>query len=515
MKIRRLLYLCAQQMTAYRWQAGELVSEESFTTNDEGHRHFAAYLRRNAQHVFAILANVSEEGFHVETIPLLHGADRRALLARKLGQLYFNSTLCTSLSLGRSRNQRPEERVLLTAISNPELLAPWLAAIAEARIALAGVYSLPLLAPALLRRFGIADESCLLLSIQDQSVRQSYIENGELHFSRLAPLPNSSLSGIAQSLSSEAQKLQQYLVSQRMIGRQQPICAYLLTHASAGQTIAAACVDNATLRYRIIDVDECARRTGLKTPLPGSHSEAIFLNLLAHAAPRIQLADDDVRHDYHLKWLRSALHLTGGLTLFASLLFCAYQGLAAQAMSGQIQQLNAEAGVDRQRYQEIVSTFPALPTDTETLRRVVGRYAGLERQSRTPHALYQEISRALQAVPAASIDSIDWQAGGDVPSKAGSPPPAATSTTPRPDSDSETAVVRGTLDLPAGASVRQVLSAFDTLLATLKANVQLQVSVVQQPFDVEPGKPLKGNANGLESATPHAFAVHIARRSQP
>lgn len=96
MKIRRLLYLCAQQMTAYRWQAGELVNEASFATSGDGHRQFRAYLQHNARHVFAILANVSEEGFHVETIPLLHGADRRALIARKLGQLYFSSAQSTS-----------------------------------------------------------------------------------------------------------------------------------------------------------------------------------------------------------------------------------------------------------------------------------------------------------------------------------------------------------------------------------------------------------------------------------
>ena len=515
MKIRRLLYLCAQQMTAYRWQAGELVSEASFATTADGHRLFAAYLRHNARHVFAILANVSEEGFHVETIPSLHGADRRALLTRKLGQIYFNNSLCAALSLGRSRNQRPEERVLLTALTNNELLAPWLDAIAAARIALAGVYSLPLLAAALLRRLGIADEPCLLLSIQDQSVRQSYFENGELYFSRLAPLPNSSLSGIAQSLASEAQKLQQYLVSQRLIGRQQPICAYLLTHAGAQPTVAAECIDSPTLYYRIIDIDECARRTGLKTPLPTSHSEAIFLNLLAYAAPRVQLADDDVRHDYHLERLRSALYGTGGLTLLGSLLFCGYQALATQAMRAQVEQLNAEARAGRQRYQEIVSTFPALPTDTDTLRRIVGRYASIEQQSRTPQPLYHEISRALHAVPAASIERIDWQVGGEPSSSAGTPPPVAKPTIAGQEAGKETAVVHGTLDLPANASMRQVLAAFDTLLTTLKSNAQLQVSVVHQPFDVAPAKPLKGSDAGLESATPRAFAIQIAHRSEP
>lgn len=50
--------------------------------------------------------------------------------------------------------------------------------------------------------------------MQDQSIRQSYFEKGELHFSRLTPLQNSSISGIAQTFSAEAVKLQQYLSSQ-------------------------------------------------------------------------------------------------------------------------------------------------------------------------------------------------------------------------------------------------------------------------------------------------------------
>lgn len=75
--------------------------------------------------------------------------------------------------------------------------------------------------------------------------------------------------------------------------------------------------------------------------------------------------------------------------------------------------------------------------------------------------------------------------------------------------------MHGTLDLPANASMRQVLAAFDTLMTTLKSNAQLQVSVVHQPFDVAPAKPLKGSDAGLESATPRAFAIQIAHRSEP
>ena len=103
MKTRRLLYLTAQQMVATRWQAGHLDQEGIFAANESGHQQFAAYLAQHPNDVFVLLANVSEEGFQVETIPFLQGADRQTVIKRRLGQVFFNAPLTAFKSFNRFR----------------------------------------------------------------------------------------------------------------------------------------------------------------------------------------------------------------------------------------------------------------------------------------------------------------------------------------------------------------------------------------------------------------------------
>lgn len=506
---RRLLYLTSHQLSAFDWHSGVLTEEASFDTSEEGQVAFANYLAANSKSIFSILVNVSEEGFQIETIPFLRGADRTSIIARKLGQLFFNARLSTSFSLGHQKSRRKDERVMLAALTNHEVFAPWLEAIAGAEVPLAGIYSLPLLGPLLLRKLGVAPTPCLLLTIQDQSLRQSYLENGELHFSRLTPLHNSSIGGIAQTFSSEAFKLQQYLVSQRLIDRKQPLTAYLLAHASARQAIASSCVDGEALSFSILDIDDSARKCGLKA-LPGStRCEALFLGLLATDPPRAQFADDEQRHDYHIWLVRSALRGAAAVVLLSCLLLSGKLLVDAYRVDREIEVLGKEASLARQRYADIVKTFPPIPTSNDSLRRVINRYAELERNSASPASLYREISRALQHAAAVELDGIEWKVTDSLSPRAlGTPDPLAGATLPV---DSETAVVRGTLRLGAESNPRQVLAVFNDLIDALKLNPNLEVEVLQQPFDVESGKSLKGGDAAVEEQPLRSFKVQLRR----
>ena len=136
MKTSRLLYFSTHQMTAYRWHSGELAAEGVFATSAQGHVEFAAYLAQRRESIFTILANVSEEGFQIETIPFLRGADRQAVIARKLAQLFFNATLTASLSLGYQKSKRKDERVMLAALTNNDFFTPWLSALMRTKAAI-------------------------------------------------------------------------------------------------------------------------------------------------------------------------------------------------------------------------------------------------------------------------------------------------------------------------------------------------------------------------------------------
>ena len=108
MYTRRLIYLASHQITACRWRGGELSDEGVFDSSEAGKQRFTQYLAENRKSLFSILANVSEEGFHIEMIPFLRGADRSSIISRKLGQIFFNATLTTSISLGHEKSRRKD-----------------------------------------------------------------------------------------------------------------------------------------------------------------------------------------------------------------------------------------------------------------------------------------------------------------------------------------------------------------------------------------------------------------------
>lgn len=514
---RRLLYLSTYRMTAFRWEAGVLVSEALFEATEEGHLAFADYLGVHKKSLFSLLSNASEEGFQIETLPFLSGKDRRAIIKRKLGQLFFDVSLTTSQSLGHEKSQRKNERVLLAALSNNEFYQPWLEALRTSQVALSGIYSLPFLGNVLLEKLKITDERCLLLTVQDQTIRQSYFEKGILHFSRLTPLQNSSISGIAQTFATESHKLQQYLTSQRMIGRNQVITVHILAHASAQQAIESSCTSTGTLQFRFLKLEECAKKLGLSAQPASSYCETLFLHLLATAAPRTQFADDDQRHFYHLWLLRFALYGAGALTLLCCLLFAGKHALDIWGIHQETAQFATEANHARQRYSAIAQTFPPIPTSHETLRRVIDRYADLDQSSASPDKLYLTLSRALNTNPALRLDEIDWSTG-PLPAAGthpGTAPPSRSTNNSAPTKSGESheiAIAHGSLQLGGQATPRQLVATFDRFLAALKSEPKIQVLVLQHPVDFESGKSIKGGDTASDETKSHRFVVQIARK---
>jgi hypothetical protein len=500
MKPQRLLYLGTHRMTAWHWRRGALACEAAFSPEEDGFRQFAHYLAQNPKSAFSLLVNVADERFHLETIPYLRGSDRQTVISRKLSQTFLNASFSAALSLGHEKNRRKDERLLLANLAKPAFFQPWLECLRAADATLAGLFSLPFVAPALFRILRFPPEPCLLLTIQDQSIRQSFIDRGELHFSRLSPLQHG---GIAQAFSTESIRLQQYLSSQRLIGRGQTLTAHLLAHPDAFGAIRKSCADTAAVRFNLLDITDCARRAGLAAVPQDSCAEPLFLHLLATRPPAVQFAGEDLRHAFQILRIRSPLRYAGVTALAACLLLAGKNEYEAHRIAQGAAALHAEAEQARRHYDDIVRTFPRVPVDNETLKRVIARYLAEERRSTTPLAFYREISRALEAEPAIEIDRLDWRIGGD--GAAGDPAPLP--------EDSESIVVRGTLRLGAQATTRQVLAAFGRFVGALRSGGR--VEILRQPLDVASGSPLRGGDPTRAEEKPPDFSLRVVRRIAP
>ncbi|HEX6158442.1 MAG TPA: hypothetical protein VFZ54_20625, partial [Burkholderiales bacterium] len=181
-----LLYFTAEDHYLYSSSGSGLELEARFSGDDLGVTAFRDFLRGRQGALFALLADLAGEDFHEEHVPFLRGADREAVVQRRLAQRYRDTRLAAALSLGTVHTgQRRNERLLLTSFTNTQQFAPWLDALEEAGARLAGVYSVPLLAPALATRLGARGTRTLVVTADRAGLRQCFVENGKLRFARL------------------------------------------------------------------------------------------------------------------------------------------------------------------------------------------------------------------------------------------------------------------------------------------------------------------------------------------
>lgn len=521
MPAKRLCYFAAQQVTAYRWHAGELVREGSFGSNEKGVAEFSRYVANYPESLFYLLADVVEEDFFQENLPYVRGSDRRALLSRKLSQRYRDVSLAVPISLGSEIHAgRKEERVLYTSFTNTQQFHPWIEALRSSKARVAGVFSVALVSATLGKRLAFKAPRYVMVSLQRAGLRQSYIENGRIRFSRIGRVNLSDPRAVAHDCAAESLRTHQYLVNSRILPREAPPLDILVL--APGQEKAlydAACVDSPRVHFHVEGIDKVARSIGLKSIPAETLGEALFLHALAESQPREQFADDALRHFYHLWRGRVALIAAGAATLG----LC---GLAAAVNTFDAFQIHQESDANRlqevrasDEYARLQARFPKTPTSTENLKALVKNYRALLKQSASPGGMFSEISQALGSLPQIEIDKIDWEVGGartqgGDASKAPAPRGAASATTQPgvPDGTVQTTEIAGRLVVPQASDYRAVTALVSQFTEALRARPGTEVIRTQLPFDINGEKSLSGDIGAARQEEIPEFSVIVTRR---
>lgn len=315
-----LLHLEAQRLSAFHWRRGQLQAGNVFAANADGLARFAEFLDQHRQHCFHLLADLADEACVIETIPRLRGADRQALLERKLAQHFPGSELTMAVSLGRDSTNRHSEKLLLTAFTRPEQFAPWLTCLDQAEVALAGIYSIAQLSGRLLEKLGQPGHRGLLLSLSRDSIRESYLRDGQVIFSRRAALNDHTGVGLASACADQASQLRHYLIGQRLLDRGEPLPVCIIAPPQAVTDSENACRNSPELGFTIFDSPAVARRLKLKNMPTGDDDTPLFLHLLAESAPRQQFAGAARRRLFRLRQMgRCLLGLSFAILLGSAL----------------------------------------------------------------------------------------------------------------------------------------------------------------------------------------------------
>ena len=519
MAASRILYFTAEDHYLYRANGGALELEGRFSGDDLGVTAFREHLRAHRGALYAVLVDLAGEDFHEEQIPYVRGADREAVVQRRLAQRYRDTRLAAALSLGPVITaERRNERLLLASFTNTQSLAPWLDALEEAGTRLSGVYSVPLLAPALAARLGVKDGRALIVTANRAGLRQCYVDQGRLRFARLERTVDMVPQALAMFVRSETQRLAQYLVTLRALPRDgAPVQVLVIAPPGMRAAFEQALVSDARLQFRTLDQPEAQQAVKLAAVPDGTQAEALFLHLAAKKPPAEQFASREDRRRFVVWQLQRFVVAAGALGLAVCAAFGGWRWLDVMQVRDQVVAERAAAQSAAQQYERITSTFPVTQTSTENMKVAVVEFRRIAERSALPDTAFAHLSAVLAQFPQMEIDGLLWRVGraGELQGRPGQTltAPAAPGAA-KNEASGDSAVffeVSGQVNATQRNDYRGITAQVQRFAAAL-AGGGYELARTQLPFDVTSEGTLTGDIGGAETGEAPRFTVTVMRR---
>jgi hypothetical protein len=507
-----VLYFTSEEHCLYRSSGKALELEARFAPDESGIDAFREYLRGRRGALFAIVADVAGEDFHEDQIPFLRGADREAVVQRRLAQRYRDTRLAAALSLGHvSTPERRNERLLLASFTNTNQVAPWLDVLEDSDARLAGVYSVPLLAPALAARLGQRAGRCFVVTMHRAGLRQCFVEDGRLRFARLERAIDLAPQALATFARSETLRLAQYLTTLRALPRDGgPVAVLVVAPQGQRAAFAQALSSDSRLVFTTVDAEDAVRKVGLRQLPAGTLAEGLYLHLAAKKPPREQFASRDDRRRYYLWQLQRGIVAAGALGLAACALYAGGKGLDSLDLRGRAATQAREAQAAADQYARITAGFPVTQTSSENLKVAVLEFQRIVAGSPLPESAFIHVSRVLERFPQFEIDRINWSVGrADEQVKPTAVPADAK---PAAQGDAVRLEISGRVNATQRDDYRGITAQVQRFAGALAVS-GYQLARTQLPFDITSEGTLTGDiGGGTDSAEAPRFTVVLLRR---
>ena len=521
---KQIFFVTSGRLAVYQWRNGHFGHPLVFMADEPGLSQFALYLERAPREDTCILVDFVEEEFREDTIPHVLGPDRRALIRTKQNRLFRNPVYSHAIFQGRQAEGRRDDKMLFTALIRPDLLSPWMGQIAERKVALTGIYSLPLLSAQLHKVLKIESSRALIVSLQSAGgLRQTFFLDGQLKLSRLAMMPQVQDRGYASYVLSEVEKIRRYLNSLRMLLTEMPLDVYLLGDAQLLRDMGyqAAGADN--VRHHLHDLSDLAHRLKIKGEYSSRYADRIFAHLLARSSPPNQYANAQQRKYYKMYRLRAGMRAASLTLLLGSALWGAVKFVEGISAARESDSVGAQVKFYSERYRRARARLPDTPADSQDLRQAVELAAALGTFKTWPLPMLLALSEGLHRYPDIRIENLEWQSTLDSGSRsensAGNAfgpqlrvPRRAGGKGRTPDGDRKVyqlALVKGRV-APFSGDYRAALEMVRNFADALRSQPAISaVKVIALPLDIGSKNRLAGNASADVDKADAPFEIQV------
>ena len=494
-----LLCISINGATAARWQGGRLHDVEAFTNDETGTAAFRDYAAVSAGTPAFIIVDAVEEDYRFETLPHASGSDRAQMVERKLRQYYRSSPYCAASLIGRDSSKRRDDRFLFSALTNPEIVAPWLTAFVEAGLPVGGIYLLPMVMPGLVEVLDNKSDNLLLVATHPAGIRLTFFRENAFRLSRLSR-GDAATAMQGRALIDEISNTRLYLHALRAATLDESITVVLLDHADRlGEVTKLIGADNPSLHCTRLGRDDLAARLKLDPILIESSPAAIYLHLLGAKIPDNNLASAAITTGYkryqsrHRLFAASAVAAAIGIAWSG---FNLWQQFSVNEDTATATQRTARVNAD---YQAATGKFPSAPTTADNLKKATELANQLQASATTPERLFQVIGNALVQSPEIVITELNWQHSA-AEFEVGATAAATPRNTPQPAvagsaGRKQSGLIAGQVRDFKG-DFRFAINSINALAERLRADPAVDnVHIVQLPLNVSPTLALSGNTS--------------------
>ncbi|WP_027389723.1 hypothetical protein [Chrysiogenes arsenatis] len=407
MKKTHILCISTRGVKVYQQQGGAWRCVAIFLNQPADQAAFGTFLAAIPDARAFLIVDIPDEEIKLELVPWVRW-NRGALLVQTAERVFRHPFRRSIAITGREKHGRRDAQALCAALQSGDSCELWLDMLHRAKTPIMALRSVALLTPLLLKSLAIRAPHAVIVTIHSHSgVRQSYVRDGQLAFTRLSPIAAvDSLHEYAEMILQEVAKTTRYLLrlaagevvpeaaSIWIVGEPELISAITTLHSRQHMPFLLSGIPHT-------NVDEANTKS-----VERSCADPLFARLIQQARGSDYRTAYDCRYAINRSFKRTLV----GVALLVTLL-CGATTLSllqrTHALNETVQDSQKRLVEMRTALIEDAAEVPSAPV--YVLRDTVQTFAWLAGQYTLPQQLLIAVSHVLADYPLFRIQTVMWQ----------------------------------------------------------------------------------------------------------
>ena len=490
----RAVYLSADKLSVYHLNRGKLGSTYLFDVDDVGRANFGRYLQETPNTPTYLLLDIIEEEFRLDTIPHVFGSDRKALIERKQSRLFRDAVYFYTENQGREEEGRHDDKVLFMALTNYEIIKPWLDLLDNNKVPLTGIISLPQLIQSYIKTLPDISNHALIVTLQSISgLRQTFFQNKLLKISRLSKLPRYGTVPYAPKVNSEIEKIQRYLNSLRLIPNDAALDIYIIADKSVLDEMERQKASSSMIKKHYLDVNKLVQSAGLDSDLSTPFSDQLFIYHLLTIRPENCYASKKEMRYSSMRKMRIAMNSVSVLMLIISFIYSGLYFMDGITLKQQSEDSKNKADFYQARYNLAKERLPKTPVEPAQIKVAVDAVKTLNDYRSTPYEMMSFLGKTLEKFPSIKLEDMEWNFSVDPKTNSDKPVNAEN----KSYKYFQIASIKARI-VPFDGNYREAISTVNKFAETLRSSeVAYAVSILSFPLDISSTARLQGGSNAV------------------